>query len=512
MWGVLLIIAAALLLWIVFLGILFPATDFDGNSYHLTFIGYVIQNHNFFDVPTSLPWLAGYPKGGEFIQMWSVLLTHNDMFADLAQVPFLLLGVYAIYEGAVHLGSDKKHARFAALLFIFLPIVLNQLKTTYVDVMLCSLFLAAIALIIKEKLRTLDFFLLGIIFSLLISVKSTGFLFVAVLIPLLFWNLYQHRTKKAGHFLRNYAKPLLFIAIPTVFGLYWYIKNYVLYGSPFYPFGFQALGFHIFPGQTFQEFAANAVNQLPGFPKSCTARIWFVWTEQKDWFGCMYNYDTNFAGLGPIWFILLIPALLVSVYVAIKNRLWLFFGVVATLIGLFAIYPSNYYSRYTMFITALGIYALALVFTFIDSKTTVFVKWLAIILALSVVGTNFVLCNFTPIVVRDQIHSVLAGSKRGAIYANIPGPAFVYLENRVQPGETVAYDSKPYFIYPLWRSDFKDRVVYVKAATAGEWYQGIQANRVRYVLTTPWSKERIWAKDKLTSIYKDDLYEIYQAY
>src|SRR5262249_12519313 len=49
------VLALGFLGWIVFLGVLFPSIDYDGNSYHLTFIGNLIQNHTFFDAPSSSP-------------------------------------------------------------------------------------------------------------------------------------------------------------------------------------------------------------------------------------------------------------------------------------------------------------------------------------------------------------------------------------------------------------------------------------------------------------------------
>jgi len=512
LWSILLTLAACFVAWIIFLGIIFPATDFDGNSYHLTFVGNAFQSHTFFDAPTSLRWLAGYPKGGEFIQMWSVLIGHNDLFTDITQLPFMILGVYALYTISITVGASKKNARFGSLLFLFLPIVLNQLKTTYVDVMLCSLFFAAIALILGRLKTKLDLLLLGIVFSLLVSVKSTGFLFIIVLLPLLLWALQNNNAIKSPGFKETYLRPLSYIALPTFFGLYWYFKDLIMHGSPLYPFGFKLAGHSIFPGQTFQEFAASAVNQSTSLPHGSVQRIWYVWTEQKDWFGCLYNYDTNYAGFGPIWFIILIPAFVAALYFAIKLRNRLFLAVAATIAFLFALYPSNYYTRYTIFVTALGFIGLSYTLTRISKLGANIIKCLAIILSLSVIGTNFVLCNFSPGVVKDQLSSVLKGSDRGVVYNNMPGPAFVFIENKERPGDTTAYDSSPYFIYPLWKPDFSNKVVYIPASNEAIWYKKLASQHVRYVFTTIGSKENRWSKDHLKSIYKDEMYEVYQTY
>lgn len=499
-------IGGVILFWIIFLGVIFPALDYDGNSYHLTFVANVVQNHNFFDTSTSLPWLSGYPKGGEFIQMWSAIITHRDMFTDLAQVPFLFLGIYALYSIALAIGADKKHARFAALLFLFLPIVLNQLKTTYVDVMLCSLFFAGLAVVIREKLSKLDLVLLGTIFSLLIATKSTGLLVVLVLCLPLLWNLYLNYGKKV----KKYIPSLLLIALPTTFGLYWYIKNWILYGTPLYPFGYKFGGLTLFQGKTFQQFSTDALTQTI-LPHSSLERIWYVWTEQKDWFGCLYNYDGNYTGLGPIWFIILMPALVTALYIAIRKRNLLFLSITSLFFLLFLIYPNNFYTRYTMFISGLGIVSLAYVLTYISKFGARLVKGLTIALALFVVGTNFVLCNYTPGTVADQFNSFTHRQVRGPVYSVVPGNAFVFIENRLKSGDIVAYTSRPFFIYPLWKPDFSNKVIFIKSNNREDWLKKLHDQRVDYVFATTGSKEQRWADGRLKSIYKDNMYEIYQT-
>jgi hypothetical protein len=506
-WLALLLLALGFVCWIIFLGIIFPVTDYDGNGYHLTFVANMIQSHTFFDAPSSSLWVTGYPKGGEFIEAWSVLITHNDMLADLVQVPFLLLAVYALYDVATMLGVGKRQARFSALLFAFLPVVLNQLKTTYVDVMLCSVFFAGLALAIRKKLGKLDLALIGIVFSLLIAIKSTGLFFVLTLLPFLFWNLYTSYGKS----FKRYIRPTLLVITPMFFGIYWYVKNFVLYGSPLYPFGLKAGGITIFPGKNFQASVESAL-QLTSLPHGCVQRIWFVWTEQKDWFGCLYNYDTNYTGLGPIWFIILIPAIVVSVYFAIKQRNALYLAIAAAIAALFSVYPANFYSRYTIFITAVGILALGIVLTNIGRLTANVVKGVIIVLAVSVIATNFTLCNFSPRVIKDQLKSERAGSARGAIYSINPGAAYVFLEGRVKPKEVVAYSSKPFFIYPLWTPDFSDTVLYFPANSVAAWYQQIARKHVKYVFATRISKENKWASDRMKAIYKDETYEIFQTY
>ena len=504
---ILLVLAGGLVLWVMFLGVIYPVSDFDGNSYHMTFIGNVMQYHNFWDKPTSIPWLTGYPKGGEFMEMWSVLTARSDLLTDLSQVPFAALGVYALYAIAVAVGAAKKQARFAALLFLFVPLVINQLRTSYVDVMLNTLFFSGLALLLSKSFRRMEWLLLGIIFSLMLSIKSTGVLFIAVLAPLVAWKLYGD-WKAHDRRWRVALGPLVLVAIPCVFGLYWYLKDLVLYGSPIYPFGFKLLGHSIFPGKTFQEFAADAVNGSTSLPPGNLARIWYVWTEQKDWFGCLYNYDTNYAGFGPVWFVIMLPAVVTALYLAVRKRKWLFVAVSGLIGLLFLAYPSDYYTRYTVFMTGAGILALAFALTHIGRLVGNSVKMLTIGLAVVVGATNFTLCTVNPPDLGPELKHAEQGSDRGLVW---PSSAFMYIQNHMKPGQTVAYDSKPWFIYPLWNASYSNKVIYIPASSETDWLRKLQQKNVNYVIAQSDDNEKKWATGSLKLVYKDGDNEVFQV-
>jgi hypothetical protein len=356
--------------------------------------------------------------------------------------------------------------------------------------------------------------LLGIVYSLLISVKATGLLLIILTLPLL-----------APHFIRIHKRKLIFdlkpslvrlgyILLPMTFGLFWYIKDLFLYQSPLYPFGLKLAGLTIFPGKTFQDFISTAFTNFSVMPTNPTARLWFVWTEQKDWFGCLYNYDATFSGLGPIWFIVLLPTIPLSVYLAIKKKNSLFLALASILLITLAVYPANYYARYTIFIVALGIIAYGLIADVLWRPVKIMVSLILIWLAYNVVATTFTLCNFPPKLVREQLNAIRSGAPRdGQAYANTVGPSYLFLQKRIQPNETVAYDSKPYYIYPLWRQDFSNKVIYVNGDNKDDWLSKIKKENVRYIFLNKNSQEHKWAeRSGLTSIYKDVFNEIYKAY
>lgn len=510
----LLFLSAVILGWIIFLGLVSPVTDFDGNSYHMSAVAYAIQQANLFDPQTSLSWLAGYPKGGEIMQLWSVILLGKDTLADLFQIPFLIAGVYALYALAVNLGVSKNNARFAAWLFLFTPVVINQLKTTYLDVLLASLFFAALALTVRVRPGRLDLLVLGIVFSLLISIKSSGFIFIAAIAPFLAYGIVDLKNKRPQLHLKAYAYKIALVLIPLFFGAYWYVKNYIKYGSPVYPFGLEVAGNTIFPGQTFQDFIAHAFTGITSVPAGMFQRIWFTWTEQKDWFGCLYNYDATFSGLGPIWLVLLLPAIPFALYIAWRIKNYAFMMLTLIVAALFVVYPANFYTRYVLFIFAPGLVAIGLLLSVQKAVLVNAVKIFALYLSVVVIGYTFTLCNYTPVYVRQQYNAARTGNDRSSIiYGNAVGPAYMLIQNTVQPGEVVAYDSKPYFIYPLWKPDLSNKVLYVTGSSQNDWEQNLKKTNVAYVFTNTDSKEHEWANNSqfVKSIYKDGFYEIFKT-
>jgi len=425
---VLLVLFTGTVLWVSFIAALYPATDFDGNSYHLTSVAYAIQNRAFEDVPTSLPWLNGYPKGGEMIVSWGLLLPNKDLLADLSQLPFMLVGVVALYHLALNIGANKKNARYSSLLFLFAPIVINQLKTTYVDVMLCAVFFMSLVYVTNKYLKKLDLVLLGASYAMMISLKYTGVLFVLATLPLLFWRLYEQSGKTIRGHIKQYISRLAWVVVPASAGLFWYVKNWAMYHTPLYPFGVKFMGQSIFPGKTFQEFADGAV--ASGLPKGYFSRIWFVWTEQKDWYGCLYNYDSNYTGFGPIWLILFITTIVAAIILGYRKKNYKLLAVMVSMLGLFIVYPSSYYTRYTLFMLGLGIVSFAYVMTHFVSKFKVkLLQVIGIVLSLVVVLTNVGLCNFAPSSLDAQISAFRAHDYRGGItYQNTLGKGYVFAQ------------------------------------------------------------------------------------
>ena len=516
------VFAGGFLVWILFLGLIFPALDWDGNAYHLTYAANMVQSHAIFDQPTNLVWVPAYPKGAEFIQAWTILLAHTDWLVDLTQVPFMILGVIALYGIAVSVGVSKKNARYTSLLFFFVPSALNQLTTAYIDVMLATTFFAVLALILQKTYTKIDYLLIGIAFSFLISLKASGIFMVAALLTFLLIHLYR----EYGVRIRYYFIPAILVVSPMFFGLYWYIKNLVLYGSPIYPFGYEIAGKQLFGGVDYEKWSSGISANMPD---NNFARWWHTWSEHApnpEYF--VYNYDSSYFGLGPIWFVILVPAIILTTVLAIKKQKYYILATFLFLFALLWIFPVNFSPRYTLFIFAAGVIGLGFVLDNIKRASEYLAKTSVLVMAVFTLSINFMLWSYPPAVVANQIKSIYSGQGQHGPTTLFPlnfGPAYALMHNTVQKDETIVYTSG-HWIYPLWNDQFSNDVIFIEAQNEEDWYKQVKANGADYVFTAteptaadyvfahenPKHRENVWAKKRFTNvIYKDAAYEVYKV-
>jgi hypothetical protein len=150
---------------------------------------------------------------------------------------------------------------------------------------------------------------------------------------------------------------------------------------------------------------------------------------------------------------------------------------------LLATYPTSFSPRYGVFVIALGVLSIAYVLQFLTKYTATTIRGLLVLLA-----TLTVCLNFTPqhtlsdvsFEVKGLIHnSNLHGYNTP--YSRGVGEVYEVAHNLIQPGQTIAYTDGS-FIYPLWNSDFSNRVVYVTGKNEADWYKNVQSTKADYLL------------------------------
>jgi hypothetical protein len=220
--------------WTLLASYVTPSSSWDGIWYHETIVGYAIQNHGFglVDIPKSLDYVTSFPKVCETINLWLVFFTDRRLIeaADTLVSPALIASCYVM---ARRYESDRLMAAGWASVFFLVPGIVLQLRSTYIDVHVATLLLAATMFVTRPELRVRDACVAGLTLALLAGSKGHALTWLPFLAPIALVRLC------VGH---SRARPvavlgtLLFsivmmgvIAAPT------YIRNWLVFKNPIYP-------------------------------------------------------------------------------------------------------------------------------------------------------------------------------------------------------------------------------------------------------------------------------------
>jgi hypothetical protein len=138
----------------------------------------------------------------------------------------LILLFYICNKLAVSWGLSKHESLVFSFAIITLNSVLRLVLNQTVDVWVAVFFAWSLYLFRKKESGFYFYFFLGTAVGLLIGVKYSGLLF-AIALGVFF---YRHLPQ-----VYNIRKLLAFLFPVLMFGLSWFIRNYILTGNPIYP-------------------------------------------------------------------------------------------------------------------------------------------------------------------------------------------------------------------------------------------------------------------------------------
>ena len=527
---VLFILLAIKTCWIVFIGYLFPSYTWDSLYYHLPIVGNIMQSGAILENPDNFQidtFINIFPKNMELFFLWNVIFLKSSSITDLSQLLFIIIGILTTYSIAVKLHIGAKSALFSSILIFFTPVVILQINTNYIDIAVSVLLLTAVNFLLYESLsidnsslpveghnRKYPLFLAGVAAGILLGSKGSGPLFTIIIVSaLIVQEIIKHRKQiyprdpgEKGNFMRSSMIPytLYFILPLIVLGSYWYIKNWVLYGNPVYPMEVSVLNITIFKG-----LYKKMLDPLPSLIENSSyfIRLFHVWTEKTEF----YLYDSRLSGLGPLWFILLLPSLVFALLRSIRNKEynWLFVSIL--LIVTFAVHPRNWTTRYTIFMVALGAISYGSVMDFFGKKGRI-TSIIALVLAAYTFLTVNSLCVM-PAKIREfmdlpEKERTIARHKpfNIDIHARQEYGYWMWISNYIREGETLAYTFEPLFLAPLWNDGFSSKTVYAGPFNNHDWLRKLKDRNVTYVLLRTHSEEDIWIEKKsraLTGIVEE---------
>lgn len=235
-----------------------PFTAYDAVSYHLFFPARWLHAHRLAIIPTpfSDEAQAYQPGNGELWFLWLMLPFHGDTLARIGQLPFYLLGAAATYLIAVRCGASRARAAYAPTLFLIAPPFVEQAAGANVDLITAALFVAGawLALEAIDSDRRRDWALWGTALGLFLGTKYLAVVYAPLLI--LVAVLRKPRIR-------------MLWGIPgmLVFGAPWYLRNWLIAGSPLYP------ATMTFAGVTIGRGAYTHAAMLQSFMHTTDARL-----------------------------------------------------------------------------------------------------------------------------------------------------------------------------------------------------------------------------------------------
>lgn len=218
-----LLILAYYVVYYLYIGITHPVPALgDSWDYHIP-ISQSILNGNFLTLEHAKAPQWYYPGASEAI---------NSLFL-LLHIPLTLSNLFAIlvlFVVCFKLGLKFKLEYYMAVLFAAMICGLNVLVRWYnavsIDVWVAVFFFLSIMLLEKPQKTHTYFAKLGFTFGMLIGSKYTACLY-ALLLMVVYWGKIFPNI--------NFARLVTFFIPFSLFGLFWYIRNFALTSNPFYP-------------------------------------------------------------------------------------------------------------------------------------------------------------------------------------------------------------------------------------------------------------------------------------
>jgi hypothetical protein len=206
---------------------------YDDMTYHATATAHWLLDKQISLAPNN--YHAHYPFNAELVSLWFMLPFKNDSYASISGLYWLTLAVSAMLS----IGAFQRHSKFAITMtiamFLSSPVVLNQLRTfSSVDLAGAASMLAAIAFSVPSKESSKGNRLVDAMFSGSLAGFAAGckVSFFPVVILLVLWCILKTKRSSRG---TRVQVAIVFSACVTVFGGFWYIRNWILVGNPFFP-------------------------------------------------------------------------------------------------------------------------------------------------------------------------------------------------------------------------------------------------------------------------------------
>lgn len=246
-----LVLAGSALLGLLFLTlwavVTHPPPGGDGYIYHLYFPAAWLHSGRiaYIPLPYGVQAATYYPLNTELFYLWLMLPLHEDLLTNTAQIYALVLCAVCVYAIARRAGAALPGAVAGAACVLLIPGFVQQAAVARVDIFFSLWFLAAIYFLYNwsETGQIAHLGFAAAAWGLFLGTKSLAVPYsMCIFIP---FCLVFFSSKTSG---RRLLSILVTFSLLIVCGGFWYIRNGLVTGNPFYPLEFTVAGFQLFAG------------------------------------------------------------------------------------------------------------------------------------------------------------------------------------------------------------------------------------------------------------------------
>ncbi|MEC4888426.1 MAG: hypothetical protein RI101_00060 [Nitrospira sp.] len=312
-----------------------PPEGWDAMVYHLPLAMKWLQRGSLAFIEES--WKFQMPSNGE---LFPLFLTYfgNERLLSLANLPFAVLAMLAVYSLAWRALGSFEGALLAALGFGTMPIVLYNTFSVGVDIFAASFFLVSVVFLLalyQQEPQACEARLLlggiaGLAFGLGLGARYIYvplFLLMTGLCVLL--SLTGLAPLRGGKWTRAVLTTGTFVAGSLLPSAFWYIRNWGGTGNPMYPLEFSvgAQGIKV-STKALSEYSRIVVPRVqdPGFclvASDHTVTHWLMAPWEDCWIAGLDHYSENW-GLGAVFTafvpVMSIAAVFLSLAALVRRR------------------------------------------------------------------------------------------------------------------------------------------------------------------------------------------------
>lgn len=462
----------------VFLSWALPPFVWDSLTYHLTNVAEWTQRGRIELFETSVVRIhnaANY----EVLATWFTVFLHHDVIIELAGLPVYFLAFLSIYAIGRTLSFSRTASFVAGLAYASTPALLIATTGTKNDPHMAAYYLAGFVLLLQ--LRKMDTSqeganILGLmavwvlVFFLALGTKAyilhllPGWLFAAfvgtegtILRGLKRWGTLLRRGYAEVLGLKNSARLALILILlaGAILGLYWNARNWLLTGNPFYPYGVAVETEQVFEGagKTIPLSVSRLIENLSSLTDKFGDRAAMIMPDLPET-----------TGWGWIAYGLGLPAL---VWGCVRKReirlLTTAFALSFTFLYM-STRPSPWNMRYATWVPAIFVFAVAALWDWIPDTAKALRGGVASLLVFSL-GMNLVITLNYGRIPLGQFKRMLElpAIQRDASRLRITVPQeYQDALDLVPVDEKLGYYvHQNGFIYPLYRSDYSQRLTFI---------------------------------------------------